>query len=81
LLQLLQNGAGHGHRVEYLDGRHRRHLTEDLLRPLICEAPEKTARGRSRREQWMVTASELAGFIAADAIWCVSDADGRDERR
>lgn len=24
----------------------------------------------------MVTASELAGFIAAHAIWCVSDADG-----
>jgi hypothetical protein len=24
----------------------------------------------------MITASELAGFIAAHAIWCVSDADG-----
>jgi hypothetical protein len=23
----------------------------------------------------MITASELAGFIAAHAIWCVSDAD------
>jgi hypothetical protein len=45
LLQLLQNGEGHGYRVEYLDGRHCRHLTGDLLRPLICEAPEKVARG------------------------------------
>jgi hypothetical protein len=26
--------------------------------------------------QRMITASELAGFIAAHAIWCVSDADG-----
>ncbi len=24
----------------------------------------------------MITASELAGFIAAHAIWCISDADG-----
>src|SRR6516164_5654991 len=24
----------------------------------------------------MITASELAGFIAAHALWCVSDADG-----
>jgi hypothetical protein len=24
----------------------------------------------------MITASELAGFVAAHAIWCVSDADG-----
>jgi hypothetical protein len=24
----------------------------------------------------MITASELAGFIAAHAIWCVSDTDG-----
>src|SRR5882724_9377927 len=27
------------------------------------------------RGQPMITASELAGFIAAHAIWCVSDAD------
>jgi hypothetical protein len=26
--------------------------------------------------QRMITASELAGFIVAHAIWCVSDADG-----
>jgi hypothetical protein len=29
-----------------------------------------------QRAQRMITASELAGFIAAHAIWCVSDADG-----
>src|SRR3954471_23566993 len=28
------------------------------------------------RAQQMITASELAGFIAAHALWCVSDADG-----
>jgi hypothetical protein len=24
----------------------------------------------------MITAAELAGFIAAHAVWCVSDSDG-----
>src|SRR5262249_13654070 len=46
VLQLLPDGEGHGHRGEYFDGPHRCLLTGDLLRPLICEAPEKTARGR-----------------------------------
>ena len=45
-LQLLQDGEGHGHRVEYLDGRHGCLVPADLPRPLICKSPAKKARGR-----------------------------------
>ena len=46
LLQLLQDGDGHGHRVEYLDGCHRCLVTANLPRPLICKSPAKKATGR-----------------------------------
>jgi hypothetical protein len=46
LLQFHKNGEGHGHRVEHLDGRHRRLVTAHRARQLLCDSPTEKARGR-----------------------------------
>jgi WD40 repeat protein len=46
LLQLFKHEEGHGHRVEYLDGRHRCLVTAHRAHHLLCESPAKRTRGR-----------------------------------